>query len=442
MSTAIRLEHVSKKFTLHHRRARSFQELIIGLFQGERTTPSPERSGASTGFKKEPREEFWALRDVSFSVDEGETVGIIGPNGSGKSTVLKLISRIIEPSSGDIEVNGRVGALLELGAGFHPDLTGRENIYLNGSILGLSRTDIHSRIDRIIAFAELERFIDMPVRQYSSGMYVRLGFSVAVHTKPEILLVDEVLAVGDEAFQRKCLDKIHAMREANTTILLVSHGIESITRLCHRAIWLEEGQLVHDGAGRDVAEAYLVSVNKRDRERLETEEIRSFPSHVTAKQAKTGGRSGSGDIRIIDVAFLDERGNSADVFLSGQRMTVRLTYQARQRIENPVFGLGIHRDDNIHIAGPNTRASGYRVSAVRGKGVLDFVIPELPLTAGRYHVSVSAYDETISHKYDYRHRAFSFVVQPQSAWDTIGVTRLPGHWRRQDGEVTPHDRDI
>ncbi|MGB9890866.1 MAG: ABC transporter ATP-binding protein, partial [Anaerolineae bacterium] len=181
MTTAIQFSNVSKKFTLHHERARSFQELAVGLVR---------RNNRS-------REEFWALRDVSFTVDHGETVGIIGPNGAGKSTVLKLISRIIEPTSGRIEVRGRIGALLELGAGFHPDLTGRENIYLNGSILGLSRAEIRRRLDDIIAFAELERFIDVPVKHYSSGMYVRLGFSVAVHTDPEILLVDEVLAVGD-----------------------------------------------------------------------------------------------------------------------------------------------------------------------------------------------------------------------------------------------------
>ncbi|RLC75531.1 MAG: ABC transporter ATP-binding protein, partial [Chloroflexi bacterium] len=202
MSLAIRFENVSKKFNLHHERKRSFQELALGLFR---------RDNGS-------REEFWALRDVDFNVEQGETVGLIGPNGAGKSTALKLVSRIIEPTSGRIKVNGRVGALLELGAGFHPDLTGRENIYLNGSILGLGRAEIERKLDDIIAFAELERFIDVPVKHYSSGMYVRLGFSVAVHTDPEVLLVDEVLAVGDAAFQRKCLERIDRMRSEGVTV--------------------------------------------------------------------------------------------------------------------------------------------------------------------------------------------------------------------------------
>ena len=219
MSAAIRFDGVSKKFILHHERARSFQELVVGLFRHNNRS----------------REEFWALRDVSFTVAPGETVGIIGPNGAGKSTVLKLISRIMEPTSGQITVHGRIGALLELGAGFHPDLTGRENIYLNGSILGLSRAEIRCRLDDIIAFAELERFIDIPVKHYSSGMYVRLGFSVAVHTDPEVLLVDEVLAVGDAEFRKKSAERIENFRKNSTTILMVSHNLGAVQRMGERA---------------------------------------------------------------------------------------------------------------------------------------------------------------------------------------------------------------
>jgi len=196
LSTAIRFDRVSKRFTLHHHRPRSFQELVIQLFNGN-TKGSEPRCEVGGTVRDERRESFWALRDVSFEVEHGETVGIIGPNGAGKSTVLKLISRIVEPTSGEIEVNGRVGALLELGAGFHPDLSGRENIYLNGSILGLNRREIDCRLGEIISFAQLDRFIDMPVKHYSSGMRMRLGFSIAAHTDPEILLIDEVLAVAN-----------------------------------------------------------------------------------------------------------------------------------------------------------------------------------------------------------------------------------------------------
>lgn len=243
MSAAIQFDHVSKKFILHHERARSFQELAIGLFR---------RNNRSY-------EEFWALRDVSFTVAPGETVGIIGPNGAGKSTILKLIARIIKPSSGRIAVRGRVGALLELGAGFHPDLTGRENIYLNGSIMGLSRAEIRRRLDDIISFAELERFIDVPVKHYSSGMLVRLGFSVAVHTYPEILLIDEVLAVGDAAFQRKCIERIISIKKSGSTILFVSHDMEAIQMLCDRALWLNNGYLMADDVPSVVISKYLGS---------------------------------------------------------------------------------------------------------------------------------------------------------------------------------------
>jgi lipopolysaccharide transport system ATP-binding protein len=379
---------------------------------------------------------------VTFEIEHGETVGIIGPNGAGKSTVLKLISRIVEPTSGEIEVNGRVGALLELGAGFHPDLSGRENIYLNGSILGLNRREIDCKLGEIISFAQLDRFIDMPVKHYSSGMRMRLGFSIAAHIDPDILLVDEVLAVGDESFQRKCLDRIHDLREGGTTILFVSHGIASVARLCHRAIWLDEGELVIDGLARDVTEGYLADVNKKDRERLEEEAAQEASSSVDGSarsESPPGGakqrvRSGSGEIQILDVVLLGEGGDRKEVFTSGEELTIRLLFEAAERIEAPVFGVAIHRDDNLHVTGPNTKISDCHIPAVEGRGHLDFVIPSLPLTAGRYELSVSAYDQTVTHKYDYHHRAFAFSVQPKSAWDTLGVMCLSGHWRLRNAE--------
>jgi lipopolysaccharide transport system ATP-binding protein len=437
LSTAIRFNRVSKRFTLHHQRPRSFQELTIQLFQRNGEACEQELEAVAS-VDARGREEFWALRDVSFAVEQGETVGIIGPNGAGKSTVLKLVSRIIEPTSGEIEVNGRVGALLELGAGFHPDLSGRENIYLNGSILGLRRSDIDCKRDEIIAFSELERFIDMPVKHYSSGMRMRLGFSIAAHIDPEILLVDEVLAVGDESFQRKCLDRIYDLRRGGVTILFVSHGTSSVARLCHRAMWLAEGQVVADGEARDVTEDYLAAVNLKDRERLDEEASRQACVSTASKSASANGRKrtrlGSGEVRIVDVVFLDKAGVRKAVFTSGEDLTIRLTYEAAERVENPVFGVAIHRDDNVHVAGPNTKVSNYHIAAVDGRGLLDFVIPGLPLSAGRYELSVSAYDQTVTHQYDYLHRAFSFSVQPGSPWDALGVMRLSGRWRLGDGE--------
>jgi len=235
-SAAIKFENVSKEFKLSKLPIRSMQEIFVNLFNRE-----------TRGKRR-----FWALREVSFSIEPGNTVAILGPNGSGKSTILKLISRIIDPSGGVIRISGRLSALLELGAGFHPDLTGRENIFLNGSILGLNRKAMLKKLDDIIAFADIGEFIDVPIRSYSSGMQVRLGFSVAVHVEPEIILVDEVLAVGDYNFQRKCLERIRQMQEEGVTILFVSHDFEAVRELCNQAIWMDEGHLQAQGEVADV----------------------------------------------------------------------------------------------------------------------------------------------------------------------------------------------
>ncbi|MBP8863078.1 MAG: ABC transporter ATP-binding protein, partial [Anaerolineae bacterium] len=281
MNTAIRFEDVSKRFALHQQRSRSFQEALIRLAPWRRTNQNAS-------------EEFWALRHVSFEIETGETVGLIGPNGVGKSTALKLVSRILEPTSGHIEVHGRVGALLELGAGFHPDLTGRENVYLNASMMGLSRQEVDRRFDEIVAFSELEPFIDVPVKHYSSGMYVRLGFAVAVHTDPEILLVDEVLAVGDAAFQRKCYDRIDQLRANGVTLLFVSHSAETVRSLCKRALWLDAGTLVADGTAESVVQQYTVHSWEAEEGKL--------PSPDNVK------RWGTGRVQITRVELLDGAG--------------------------------------------------------------------------------------------------------------------------------------
>ncbi len=396
MSAAIRFEHVSKKFTLHRERARSFQELALSLLQ---------RNHRSW-------EEFWALRDVSFEIAPGETVGIIGPNGAGKSTVLKLISRIIEPTSGRIEVRGRVGALLELGAGFHPDLTGRENIYLNGSILGLSRAEIHRKLDDIIGFAELERFIDVPVKHYSSGMYVRLGFSVAVHTDPEILLVDEVLAVGDAAFQRKCLERIGELRQEGVTILFVSHSADTVRALCNRALWLDEGCLIADDAAEVVVQRYLE--HSWDRE--------------GGSRPKWGDRRwGTGKIRITQVRLLDGAERERQHFQVGEPLVVEIRYRAPERVERPVFGLAIHRSDGIHITGPNTQFGGLEIPAVEGEGTIIYTIPALSLLEGLYFISVSAHNWEDTEMYDYHDRMYSFWVLPGEG-EQYGLVSLWGRW--------------
>ena len=246
MSAAVSFKGVSKRFTLHHERPRTLQELVIGLFGGDR--------GRS--------EELWALKDVDFEVEEGESLGIIGPNGAGKSTILKLVAGIMRPTSGEMVVRGKVSPLLELGAGFHHDLTGRENIYLNAALLGVRERETKAKFQEIVEFSELERFIDVPLKHYSSGMYMRLGFAVAVNVDPAILLIDEVLAVGDEAFQRKCLVRIEELQKEGRTIIFVSHALSTVAEMCHRALWLDQGRMRAIGPADRVVEEYLESVKE------------------------------------------------------------------------------------------------------------------------------------------------------------------------------------
>ncbi|MFW6116248.1 MAG: ABC transporter ATP-binding protein [bacterium] len=413
LSTAIRFENVSKKFTLHHQRPRSFQDLVIQLFT-RCNRPSEGQPGRVKNVGRGTREEFWALSDVSFAVDRGETVGIIGPNGAGKSTVLKLISRIIEPTMGEIEVNGRVGALLELGAGFHPDLSGRENIYLNGSILGLKRADIDQRLDEIIAFAELERFIDMPVKHYSSGMYMRLGFSIAVHIEPEVLLVDEVLAVGDAAFQRKCLEEIDELRRQGVTIVFVSHTADTVRNLCSRVLWLQEGGLVADGSAESIVARYL------DRSWSERETKPSL-------ECDNRRRWGNDKVRITEVRLLDKRGQERRDFHAGEPLTVEMHYRAKERVKRPVFGLAIHRGDGLHITGPNTELSGEEIPWVEGEGVVKYTVLSLPLLEGGYHVSVAAHNSEDTEMYDYHDRLYPFRVM-RSTLECYGIMSMRGEW--------------
>jgi ABC-type polysaccharide/polyol phosphate transport system ATPase subunit len=405
VEAVIQFDNVSRQFVLHHERPRSFQELAVNLVR--------RRNGS--------REEFWALRDVSFAVKQGETVGIIGPNGAGKSTVLKLISRIIEPTSGRIEVNGRVGALLELGAGFHPDLTGRENVFLNGSILGLSRAEMRRKLDEIIAFAELERFIDVPVKHYSSGMYVRLGFSVAVHTDPEILLVDEVLAVGDQAFQAKCLQRIAQMREQGVTILFVSHGLDMVRRLCNLAIWLDEGQVQVIGPADQVAVDYLSRVWRDTNIRLLAD----------GDAAGRGRRWGSGEAIVTKVEFRDGTGRPRRAFRTGDTFVVRIHYRAYQPVHNPAFGVAIYREDGSHVNGPNTVQSGYGIDVIDGEGTVDYAIESLPLLPGRYEFTAAIYDYHSVHPYDHQHRAYSFEVQAGAVAGEEGLVHIPCRWEHR-----------
>ncbi|MFZ5916641.1 MAG: ABC transporter ATP-binding protein [Chloroflexota bacterium] len=394
---AVRFEGVSKRFLIRRDRPRSFQELALNLLH-------LKRGGR--------RQEFWALQNVDLEILRGQTVGLVGPNGAGKSTVLKLISRIIEPTAGKILVHGRVGALLELGTGFHPDLTGRENIYLNGSILGLSRAEIRRRLDAIVAFAELDPFVDAPVKLYSSGMYMRLGFAVAVHTDPEVMLVDEVLAVGDAAFQRKCLEHISRLSQQGVTIVLVSHDLDSVRRVCRRAIWLEKGRIVADGMSEAVVQQYL---------------WHTYTSSAVSQAAREDRRWGGGKVEIEHVQLQDGNDQPCHTFVAGEPLVVDIHYRAHQRTERPVFGLAIHRSDGIHITGPNTRFSRLDIPVIEGAGRVRFVVPALPLLEGLYHLSVSAHDWDDTDMFDYHDRLYSFHVT-RSVGERYGIVTLQGEW--------------
>ncbi|HEV8635515.1 MAG TPA: ABC transporter ATP-binding protein [Chloroflexota bacterium] len=409
---AVRLEGVSKRFTLRHERTRSFQELWVNAFR---------RRGTA--------EEFWALRDVSFEVQPGRPFGIVGENGSGKSTALKIIAGILRPTAGTVAVNGRLAALLELGAGFHPDLTGRENIFLNASVLGFSRAEIERRFDAMVDFAELERFIDTPLKHYSSGMTVRLGFAIAINSDPDILITDEVLSVGDEAFQRKCIDRIDDLIRHGKTIILVSHGLDLVRYVCSDAIWLDHGRVRAAGSSLEVIDAYLAYANEKDRARR---------GAASAEAPMTNGidpsrRWGSREVEITRVELLGHDGEPTTFFETGRPMRVRIHYHARERTWRPVFGLGIHYGEHVLLTGPNTKAAGLPIDYVDGPGHVDYLVKALPLLRGLYHVSAAVYDEQLLRAYDHHDRTYPFHVQQTRVRENIGMLWLDADWSHQMG---------
>lgn len=428
---AIEFDQVCKRFSLHYDRQMGFIEWLGQIFQ--------RKHGSND-------EIFWALRDVNFSIYRGEAVGLIGHNGSGKSTTLKLITRILDPTSGRIVVNGSISALLELGSGFHPDLTGRENIYLNGSLLGQSHARMRGKIDEIIDFSELEDFIDTPVKHYSSGMYMRLAFAIAISVEPDILITDEVLAVGDDAFQRKCLDRIYRFKQQGCTILFVSHALGVVQNLCDRVLWFEHGFLKHDGDPVEGINAYIHICNQLYRQQLEENRRRDLEEsdlddteEDSDKQVQTSDeeeenededqqRWGTREVEIVKVELLDENDQPQELFETGKRFIVRMHYIAHERIEKPVFGIGLYHRSGLHISGPNTRFSNYPIEFIEGEGFVDYAIPQLPLLAGEYQLSTVVYDFTMSHPYDHHEHKYDFQVQATSMQERYGVLFIPGVW--------------
>jgi ABC-type polysaccharide/polyol phosphate transport system ATPase subunit len=395
---AVAVSGVSKMFRLYKERNNSLKAALM-------------RGGRAVS------EDFWALRDVSFEVPTGETFGLIGENGSGKSTMLKCLTRILRPDAGSIEVNGKVSALLELGAGFHPELSGRENVYLNGAILGLSQREIRRRFDGIVDFAGIEQFIDEPVKNYSSGMYIRLGFSVAINVDPEVLLVDEVLAVGDEAFQRKCSEKFSDLKNEGKTIVLVSHAMSQVQNICDHVAWFEHGRLKTVGTPRDVIEEYTGTVQV-DRDI----DVEGHP------------RWGSGEVKITEVELIDHLGVAGTRVTTGERVRLRLHYEAPEPVAQPGFCFFFTTLNGAPVTGPNSVAAGCVPEKIEGTGVVEIEMDPFRVLPGTYDLTVVVADRLLLKEYDHRQNVLRFDVERGSIHEDWGVVSLAPRWRIGDLE--------
>ncbi|HEY2946500.1 MAG TPA: ABC transporter ATP-binding protein [Vicinamibacteria bacterium] len=369
-----------------------------------------------------PDETFTALDGVSFEVPRGSTFGVIGENGSGKSTLLKLLAGITKPTRGALRVDGRISALIELGAGFHPEISGRENVAINGIMLGLTRREVDERFDAIVDFAELREFIDAPVKTYSSGMYMRLGFSVAIHVDPDVLLIDEVLAVGDEAFTRKCLDKIGEFRRRGKTILLVTHSLGLVEKMCDETLWLRHGRQAGLGDPKRVVDAYLTYVAGGEEALLAREQA---PAPEAKPEGYREGRWGSRDVEITRVRVVDDRGAERHVFASGESVTLRLDVEARAEVEDFVFGVGIFTADGVSVYGTNTHIEDYVPRRAAGRGEASLELHDLRLVEGTYLLDVAVHRRDGT-PYDYHRGLHSFRVK--SRVKDVGVYRPPHRW--------------
>jgi lipopolysaccharide transport system ATP-binding protein len=409
MTASIIVEDLSKRYelgALHHET--QLRERLVRLLH------APFR-------RRTPKEIIWALRDVSFSVQQGEVVGIIGRNGAGKSTLLKILSKITYPTSGRVRARGRVASLLEVGTGFHEELTGRENIFLNGSILGMKKREVEAKLDAIVAFSAVERFIDTPIKRYSSGMRLRLGFAVAAHLEPDVLIVDEVLAVGDAAFQKKCLNAMHDLQGGGRTVLFVSHNMAAVENLCSRGIWLSQGGVQLDGPAHEVIEAYMNSLTSADR--------------ASSELATTEERRGTGEIRFTRVEFRSTDGNLQAVTRSGKGLVVRLYYRAKEPVEHGHFSFKISTELGTLVTEVGTWYHGLDIALIPpGDGYVELEIDALNLVPGRYYLSLKT--DSATHLYDSLEHAVYLDVEEAPIYGSsrridgrTGVVFFPQRWR-------------
>jgi len=400
-----------------------------------------------------PAETFAAVTDVSFAVPKGSTFGVVGRNGSGKSTTLKLVAGITKPTTGTVTVQGRISALIELGAGFHPEISGRENVFINGIMLGLSRREIQRRFDEIVEFAELAEFIDAPVKTYSSGMYMRLGFAVATHVDPDVLLVDEVLAVGDEGFTHKCLDKFAEFKRRGKTILLVTHSLGLVERFCDEAVWLDAGRKRAQGDPKRVIGSYVTDVERQEEQFLRaTDEKHRQEADEPAGEAEAGpidageaaedlsrateGRWGSGEVEITEVALMNDQGLTTHIFHTGEAVTLRLGVRARRPVKDVVFGIGIFNAEGVAVYGTNTDVEEHDTESLNGTGEVRLDIEALDLVEGTYKLDVAVHKRDGA-PYDYHRLLYTFRMK--SRLKDVGIYR-PRHRWTFGGAITAKPR--
>ena len=403
-NNAIEVRHVTKSFKVYFDKGTELKEKM--LF-----------------WKRNKYENRKVLDDISFSVKKGEAIGLVGKNGCGKSTTLKMLTKIIYPNQGEIEMKGRVSSLIELGAGFHPDMTGRENIYTNAAIFGLTKKEIDARLEDIIRFSELEEFIDNPVRTYSSGMYTRLAFSVAINVDADILLIDEILAVGDANFQAKCFNKLREIKAEGTTIVIVSHSLGQIEQICDRSIWIKEGHIQMEGNPKDVHMEYLNYMNQERIDRLERErtenqirEMQERKAREEEEKKKKLKRYGSEDARFTEIKMLDKDGNEQSTFKTGDTMILDLNYHVDKKVVDAVFGFGIFRNDGLD------RMDNFDIDK---DGNFKVTISDLNLIPGQYWCDITI-EFGEGNPVDYYKQAMKFEVVSNVA--DVGVSRLPHAW--------------
>ncbi len=390
---AIEVDHVTKTFRRHQNRATSLKQLIAG--------------GKRSSF-----DDFVALDDVSFEVRRGEVFGIIGHNGSGKSTILKCMARILRPNAGSVRVHDRMSALLELGAGFHPELTGRENVFLNAALLGMTRREIANKYDEIVDFSGLDaEFLDTPVKTYSSGMYVRLAFSIAINVEPELLIIDEILAVGDIDFQRKCTERFLEFRNEGRTTVLVTHDMGSVRNMCDRAIWLDHGRMRGSGDPAEIVDGYTESM-----------------SGASDRVANLGTyREGSGEIQFTGVTMTNG-GESCVRARTGDDIELVIAYTAVEPVEQPAISITISTSTGLYLSEPSTRDAALDLGTVSGDGQVRVTIRDLALLAGEYHVHCTLTDGRRQHVYDRVHTALAFDVMTGTPLEEQGAVTLRPEW--------------